>query len=133
MTHVRKLPFLMGLVLAAAVSFGMPHGLLATAGVTHAPPQRTPQQPSASPPSLSAPPDGPNDPFRAGMEARRVKMQNDERHKRLVADTEKLLALSNELKQDVEKASKNEMSLDVIRKAAEIEKLAKDVKERMRS
>lgn len=92
------------------------------------PTQQTPTLPSVGPPADSTP-----DPFSASMEARRVRMQNDDRHKRLVADTEKLLSLSAELKDDVSKTTKNELSLDVIKKAAEIEKLAHDVKERMRS
>lgn len=94
--------------------------------------QRGTQQPSTVP-SLGTGTENTPDPFRAGMEARRLRMQNDDRYKRMVNDTEKLLALSTELKEDVGKASKNELSLDVIKKAAEIEKLAHDVKERMRS
>ncbi len=59
-------------------------------------------------------------------------MREDDRRKRLLSDTAKLLALSTELKEQVEKSSKDELSLDVVRKAAEIEKLAHDVKERMK-
>lgn len=95
--------------------------------------QRDPQQQTPTLPSLGPPADNSPDPFGASMEARRLRMQNDDRHKRLVADTEKLVSLSAELKEDVSKAGKNELSLDVIKKAAEIEKLAHDVKERMRS
>ena len=69
-----------------------------------------------------------------GPSANRLeKLREDERHKRLLADTEKLLALSTELKDEVDKTSKDELSVDVVRKAAEIEKLAHDVKERMKS
>ena len=60
-------------------------------------------------------------------------LRQDERRKRLMSDTEKLLQLSTELKSEVEKTSKDELSIDVVRKAAEIEKLAHDVKERMKS
>ncbi len=60
-------------------------------------------------------------------------MREEERHKRLLADTAKLVELTNELKSEVDKASKDELSVDVVRKAAEIEKLARDVKERMKS
>jgi hypothetical protein len=59
-------------------------------------------------------------------------VRNGERQKKLVADTEKLLALANELKLDVDKSNKNMLSLDVIRKADEIEKLAHSVKEKMK-
>ena len=57
---------------------------------------------------------------------------NDARHKRMEADAAKLLELATELKADVDKAGKDELSLEVMRKAEEIEKLAHDVKERMK-
>jgi hypothetical protein len=55
-----------------------------------------------------------------------------DRQKQLVLDTQRLLALANELKADVDKSSKDTLSLDVIRKADEIEKLAHTVKEKMK-
>lgn len=55
-----------------------------------------------------------------------------ERQVQLRQDTEKLLALATELKQHVDKTGSNILSLDVIKKAQEIEKLAKSVKEKMR-
>ena len=48
----------------------------------------------------------------------------------LKSDTDKLLKLSVELKDYVDKADENVLSLDVIKKAEEIEKLAKSVKEK---
>lgn len=60
------------------------------------------------------------------------KARNDERQKKLIADTDKLLALATELKANVDKSDKNTMSVDVIRKAEEIEKLARSVKEKMK-
>jgi len=50
----------------------------------------------------------------------------------LKSDTDKLLKLSVELKDYVDKADENVLSLDVIKKAEEIEKLAKSVKDKMR-
>jgi hypothetical protein len=47
-------------------------------------------------------------------------------------DTEKLLELATELKQAVDKSNKDTLSLDVVKKAEEIEKLAKSVKNKMR-
>jgi len=58
--------------------------------------------------------------------------RSTERQKRLVADTDKLLALATDLKQQVDKTNKNILSVDVIKKADEIEKLAHSVKERMK-
>ena len=66
------------------------------------------------------------------MEEEQAKMRNIERQKRLVEDTAKLLELANELKAEVDKSDKNTLSLDVVRKADEIEKLAHSVKERMK-
>ena len=59
-------------------------------------------------------------------------IRSTERQKRLVADTDKLLALATDLKQQVDKTNKNILSVDVIKKADEIEKLAHSVKERMK-
>ena len=55
------------------------------------------------------------------------------RQAQLVADTNKLLELSQELKAEVSKSSKDTLSLAVVKKAAEVEKLAKSLKERMRN
>ncbi len=60
------------------------------------------------------------------------KRRNDVRQEQLVKDTNKLLALATELKSQVDKTSKNVLSVDVVKKAEEIEKLAKNVKDRMR-
>lgn len=74
----------------------------------------------------------PSSPFEQSAARKLEKMREDDRRKRLLADTARLVALSNELQSEVDKASKDELSLDVVRKAAEIEKLAHDVKERMK-
>ncbi|MGA9672064.1 MAG: hypothetical protein WBQ94_22825 [Terracidiphilus sp.] len=57
---------------------------------------------------------------------------NAARKKQFADDTAKLLKLATDLKLEVDKTSKDTLSLNVIRKADEIEKLAHDVKERMR-
>jgi hypothetical protein len=74
-------------------------------------------------------PTGPMDEHRAQQQA---KLQNNDRQKRLVADTDKLLALATDLKAQVDKSTKDTLSVDVIKKADEIEKLAHSVKERMK-
>lgn len=56
-----------------------------------------------------------------------------ERQVQLREDTEKLLALAAQLKQNVDKTGPNILSMDVIKKAQEIEKLAKSVKDKMRN
>lgn len=67
------------------------------------------------------------------MKEERVKALNDDRRKRLEDDVSKLMALTTELKADVDKSNKDELSLQVMRKAAEIEKLAHDVQSRMKN
>lgn len=57
---------------------------------------------------------------------------NIERKKQLTDDSARLLALASELKTEVDKTNKDTLSLTVIRKASEIEKLAHDVREKMR-
>ena len=60
------------------------------------------------------------------------KGRQSERQKKLIADTNRLLALANELKVDMDKTTKDQMSIQVIHKAEEIEKLARSVKDRMK-
>lgn len=50
----------------------------------------------------------------------------------LKKDTDRLLEISTELKQYVDKANENVLSLEVVKKAEEVEKLAKKVKEKMK-
>jgi hypothetical protein len=54
-----------------------------------------------------------------------------ERVAALRQDTDRLLKLSVELKSSVDKSDENVLSLDVIKKAEEIEKLARSVKDKM--
>ena len=72
-------------------------------------------------------------PMHERMRITAEKAHNNDRRKRMLADTDRLLALSTELKADIEKATKDELSLEVIRKAGEIEKLAHDVQQRMKN
>ena len=55
-----------------------------------------------------------------------------ERQTQLRIDTEKLVALTAELKQHVDKTGANILSMDVIKKAQEIQKLAKSVQDKMK-
>ena len=60
------------------------------------------------------------------------KKANQQRQAELKRDTERLLKLSTELKDYVDKTNENILSLDVVKKADEIEKLAHSVKMKMR-
>ena len=61
-----------------------------------------------------------------------VKKANQARHADLKRDTDKLLQLATELKNSVDKSNENVLSIDVLKKAEEIEKLAHRVKEKMK-
>ncbi len=67
------------------------------------------------------------------MQQDQLKKLNSDRQKAIKKDTDKLLQLATELKQYVDKTNDNTLSLDVVKKAGEIEKLAKDVKEKMKT
>ena len=66
------------------------------------------------------------------MERDREKALNKQRQTNLQKDTDRLLQLATELKQYVDKTNEHTLSLDVIKKADEIEKLAKSVKDKMK-
>jgi hypothetical protein len=74
----------------------------------------------------------PPSPLDAPRAEQQERARSSDRQKRLVADTDKLLALATDLKQQVDKTNPNILSVDVIKKAEEIEKLAHSVKERMK-
>lgn len=72
------------------------------------------------------------DPAEKQMERDRAKRLNKDRQAAIKRDTDKLLALATELKDYVDKSNEHVLSLDVVRKAEEIEKLAHHVKEKMK-
>jgi hypothetical protein len=61
-----------------------------------------------------------------------AKKANIERQARMKAETAKLFKLAEELRDSVDKTNENILSLDVLKKADEIEKLAHRVKEKMK-
>jgi hypothetical protein len=85
----------------------------------------------AAPPVPQQPPP-PEDEERIRMEKDMAKKANQQRQADLKRDTDKLLKLATELKQYVDKSNENVLSMDVIKKAEEIEKLARSVKEKMK-
>lgn len=61
-----------------------------------------------------------------------VNAANEERKRQISDDSAKLLKLATDLKAEVDKTNKDTLSMGVIRKADEIEKLAHAVKEKMK-
>jgi hypothetical protein len=93
--------------------------------------QNPPVVPLPLPPSPGqAPPS--DDPNRERIEKEMAKRANQEREAQLKRDTERLFKLATELKDYVDKTNENTLSLNVIKKADEIEKLAHSVKEKMK-
>lgn len=91
-----------------------------------------PLQPTVMPDVRGPQTPPPEDATMRSAAEKQARMRNDERQKRLVSDTEKLLQLATQLHNDVAKTDKNVLSLDVIRRAEEIERLAHGVKDRMK-
>jgi hypothetical protein len=73
------------------------------------------------------------DPAKSKLERDMVKKASQERQAALRRDTERLYKLATELKDYVDKTNENVLSLEVVKKAEEIEKLAHSVKEKMKS
>jgi hypothetical protein len=73
------------------------------------------------------------DPDEVKREKDRLKNLKKENFASIKKDTDKLLALATELKQNVDQASEDKLSLEVIRKTDEIEKLSKKVRDKMKS
>ncbi|HWR34393.1 MAG TPA: hypothetical protein VN622_00815 [Clostridia bacterium] len=74
----------------------------------------------------------PKSPDELALEKKLAKARKEQRFKQLKVDADKLLKLATELKQYVDKANDSILSLEVIQKADEIEKLSKSVKNKMR-
>jgi hypothetical protein len=94
------------------------------------------QGPAQSPrlgPNSDVNPDAHEDEERAKMEKDMAKKANRDRQAQLQRDTDNLVKLANELKEYVDKSNENTLSLDVLKKAEAIEKLAHSVKEKMKA
>jgi hypothetical protein len=89
------------------------------------------QIPRINPPS--PPQSDPGSEERAKIERDMAKKANQDRQSQLQRDADSLLKLATELKQYVDKTNEHTLSLDVIKKAGEIEKLAHSVKEKMKA
>lgn len=75
----------------------------------------------------------PPDPAVQEMERRQAREQNQRRYADLKRDSDHLLQLATELKLQVDKAGEQTLSLEVIRKTDEIEKLARSVRAKMKA
>ena len=94
--------------------------------------QRQTQPPLPPARTDAAPPIGDENDAQARIASELAKKAAKERIAALKNDADRLLKLSVELKQSVDKSDENVLSVDVIKKAEEIEKLARSVKEKMK-
>ena len=67
------------------------------------------------------------------MQTKQAERRNEDRQAQLVQDTDRLFDLAKELKDQVGKTNKDVLSVDVVKKADEIEKLAKSVHDKMKA
>lgn len=81
------------------------------------------------PPPISAEPEPTIPPLEQTLRRKMVKAS----YARLQKDTEQLVKLTSELKAEVDKANEDTLSLGVIKKAEEIEKLAEKIRNRMKN
>ena len=84
--------------------------------------------PAAVPPQVETR----QDPAQKEMQERMAREANKKRQQDLREETDRLFQLATELKAAVDKSNENLLSLEVVRKADEVEKLAKKVKEKMK-
>jgi hypothetical protein len=68
----------------------------------------------------------------AKLQREQAKKLNKQRHDDLKRDTDRLLELATQLKQYVDKSNENILSVEVVKKADEIDKLARSVRDKMR-
>jgi hypothetical protein len=98
------------------------------------PPSPPPNPPGVTPHQIYPTPDAKGmsdgDPEQARQE--NYEAANAERKRQIADESAKLLKLATELKVEVDKTTKDTLSLNVIHKADEIEKLAHSVKETMK-
>jgi hypothetical protein len=65
------------------------------------------------------------------MGQRRLKMLNNERHKSIVSDSDKLIKLTTELNDEIAHSNSGSLTPEQLHKIAEIEKLAHDIRDKM--
>jgi hypothetical protein len=92
----------------------------------------------AVPPAFAAPQGHrdeppPPDPALQKMQKEAEKQRNEKRQAELKRDTDQLYKLATELKKAVDTTNENVLSLEVIRKTEEIQKLAKSVHDKMKA
>jgi len=110
---------------------GLP--LLATPRHLHAQIITPPVMHPGAPADADRNPGMPPDPMQDLMADKSKLARNDERQRKLVSDTDRLLLLANQLKSEVAASGSETMTPLMLHQMDEIEKLARSVKEKMRN
>ena len=74
-----------------------------------------------------------SDPLMGSLNEQMAVERNIARQRTIVGQSDQLLTLARKLKANVAKSSSDELSVAVVNEAAEIEKLAKSIKNKMRN
>ena len=119
-----------GVVFAAAIMCVAQDGQ--PTAVPAAQPNANPQGQAGSPGSAKPVADPLDNPLVTEPTAQPQSPPVSQRRKQISAESTQLLTMAVDLKAEVEKTNKDTLSLNVIRKADAIEKLAKTVKEKMK-
>lgn len=88
--------------------------------------------PAALPQQQQQREEGPAAQIQDKMQRDRMKALNKERQASLKKDLDELYKLAAELKESVDKTDENVLSLQVIKKTEQIEKLARDIRKKMK-
>jgi hypothetical protein len=83
-------------------------------------------------PSIDGRKPGEPDPVSPAIIEQQARTRNNDRQKKMVQDTNRLVSLATDLKEQVGKSAKDTTAGDAAKKAEEIEKLAKSVRDRMK-
>jgi hypothetical protein len=120
------MPSVRNLACLAVLTFGA-----VSSGISQQPAQAA----AAESPATSAPTPAKADAAPGGAKPDNTKVSSPQtpQQKQLADDTAKLLTLANELKKEMDKSSKDTLSLSVIKKAQEVEKLAHKVQDEMKA
>ncbi len=114
---------LFALILTVGASLGQ-----SSSPAAHPPvPPSWPLRPGESPPANNG---APLDSIER-MRREAIKQANEKRQKQVVSDTDKLLQLATELKEEIGKMNADTLSAQTIKKTQEIEKLARNVRKNL--
>jgi len=106
--------------------------MLTAAGPARAQTTQQPMPPAPVMPGAIPTPGAEPDLALRRMSEQMAARRNEDRQKKIVSDSARLLALAQQLNADISKSNKDTLSVPVVKEADEIEKLAKSIKDKMR-